>query len=185
MGQAQVEAQAVLAGLSVLLGEQLQEAAHPIFHPAQSEQGDQGLGLTGAADQGQHQGAGQMGGLLDLLHRQAEQIAIAQGRGLVEVQIAEGLAEGFIRTGNSQENIFSLLIHRAQLDHAARHQPNVVAQHRHAATGGQGDQIAPLKGVFEHSAKTRGTARRENHGAVCSGVQWNVWRPTGAATKAG
>jgi anti-sigma regulatory factor (Ser/Thr protein kinase) len=149
VGEAQVEPQALVAGLAVFLRQQLQEAAHAIFDAAQPQQGDQGLRLAHAAGHGLHQGHGQVGGRLHLIQGEAEQIAVAQGRGLVEIEVGERFAEGFVGARQGQEQILALLIHATQLHHAAGHQPHVVAQQGHLAAGAEVHQVAPLEGVLQ------------------------------------
>jgi hypothetical protein len=166
VGETQVQAQTLLAGLAVVLRQQLKEAAHTLFNPAQSEQGDQGLGLAHATGHRPHKRDGEMGSAVDLLERNAEQIAVAEGGGFVEVAVGERLTKGFIGTGQSENQIITMLSDAAQLDHATGHEPDVIAQQRHAATSRHVHKVAALICIFQAGANTLLAVGSEDHRAV-------------------
>ena len=184
MGEAQVEAQALLAGLAVVLSEQLEEAAHPILDAAQTKQGDQGLRLAHAAGHRLDQHHRQVGCALDLLDRQTQQVAISEGDRFVEINVGERLAERFIGAGQTEHQIVAVLRDAAELHHAAGHQPEVIAQQRHTAASSHMHEIAALVGVFEAVAQSFLAAGSEDHRAVVRRLAENCMEQHRQADKA-
>jgi uncharacterized RmlC-like cupin family protein len=170
MGEAKVEAQALVAGLAVVAGDQLQETAHPLLDPAQGHQRKQGLALAVAvADRLQH-GDGEAGIGLDLGEGQAEQVAVAEGAGLEGLDTAEGITEGLVGASKTKQQFIAVDRDRPELHHAAHHQPNVVAEQGHLTAGGEMNQAAALIAGFEQMAEgvtvAGFTGGREHHEQV-------------------
>ena len=166
MGQAQVEAQTLFTGLAIVLSQQLKEAADPIFDPTQTQQGDQRLRLAHATGHGSHQGDRQVGCGIHFVQGDAEQVAVAEGDGLVEINVGERFTERLIRTGKAEHQIFTLFGDATQLDHAAADEPDVLTQQWNPATGRQMHKVAALVGLFKAGPETIRAAGCEDHRAV-------------------
>ena len=144
VGELDIQAQALVAGLAVIIGEQFEKAAYPIFDAAQTKQTQHGLALAVAHAHALEQGHGQVGGGGDFIAGEAEQVALTQGGGLVDLHVGEGIAEGFIRTCQTQQELITLHRDGAQLDHATHHQPDTLFEQGHPASRRQMHQTALL-----------------------------------------
>ena len=77
--------------------------------------------MAHAAGGSPQQGHGQVWGLFNLIEAEAEQIAVGQGGGLVGLHIAHRLAEGFVRSGQTEQQLVAVDGNGAQFHHPPHH----------------------------------------------------------------
>ena len=108
VGEFDVEPQPLLTGLAVVVGEQLEETAHPLLNAPQAQERKQGLGLAVASGHALEQSHGQVGRALDFLTAHAEQIRTHQRCCRIGIHVGEGIAKRFVGARQAKQELVAV-----------------------------------------------------------------------------
>ena len=109
------------------------------------------------------------------LAAEAEQVSVGQGGGGVGLHPVEGITEGLVGAGQTQQHVIPLDGDGTEFHHAANDEPDVVLQQRHITAGTDVNKAALLivgfKKLPESFLAAGFTGGREYHGKKRVGIR--------------